>query len=150
MNGVAKTFCCVAGALMLASLATTAQAQVDEGVSKHIPWSGYWFPMAKGELLGPLKKYDALTGSNAFQWEYQKNPPGQNVPEWHGYCHGWSAAAVLEKEPKQQRLIRYAGGSIPLQVGDQKAWYTACHAADTANWYGDRFGAIRVARTPMI
>jgi hypothetical protein len=140
MNGVVRTYRCVAGALLLAGWSATAHGQVEEGVSKHIPWSGYWFPMAKGELLGPLKKYDALTGSNAFVWEYNKYPPGANVPEWHGYCHGWAAAAVLEKEPAQVRMIRSRAGAMPLNVSDQKAWFTACHAADVSNWYGDRFG----------
>ncbi|HEX5103907.1 MAG TPA: DUF4384 domain-containing protein [Pirellulaceae bacterium] len=137
MNIVVKAACCL---VILLLVAGTARGQVDEGSAKHIPWSGYWFPMAKGEILEPLRKYDALTGRNAFAWEYQRNPPGQNVPEWHGYCHAWAAAAVLEKEPSQVRAAHYGNGSIPLRISDQKAWLTACHSADAANSYGDRYG----------
>lgn len=101
--------------------AAAAWGQSDEGIARHIPWSGYWFPMAKRELLEPLRKYDALTGSNAYAWEYRRNPPGQPIPEWHGYCHGWAAASVLEYEPRQQRLAPYGNSSLLLQVSDQKS-----------------------------
>ncbi len=44
--------------LLVALSPPWAEAAVEEGVAKHIPWSGYWWPVAKGELLGPLEKYD--------------------------------------------------------------------------------------------
>jgi hypothetical protein len=120
--------------------ALPVQGQTDEAAAKRIPWSGYWFPTAKGELLEPLRKYDALTGSSAFQWEVSRNPPGANVPAWHGYCHGWAAAAVLEQEPTQGLMATARGGNISLGVADQKGWYAACHTGDAANWFGDRYG----------
>ncbi|MBN1853486.1 MAG: DUF4384 domain-containing protein [Pirellulales bacterium] len=117
-------------------------AAVDEGIARHIPWSGYWWPIAKGELLGPLQKYDTLTGKRAFRWELEHNPPGPQVSEWHGYCHGWAAAAIMEKEPSLQR--RASGldgrGSALLNIGDQKGWYSVSHAYDVANNYGERYG----------
>lgn len=120
--------------------ALPVHGQTDEAAAKRIPWSGYWFPTAKGELLEPLRKYDALTGSSAFQWEVSRNPPGANVPAWHGYCHGWAAASVLEQEPTQGLVATARGGNISLGVADQKGWYAACHTGDAANWFGDRYG----------
>ena len=103
----------VLAGLAIASQSVTAEVRVDEGSAKHTPWSGYWWPIAKGELLqGPLQKHDTLTRRRAHQWERQHNPPGNNVPEWHGYCHGWAAAAILEREPREKVLNTSRG---PLQ-----------------------------------
>jgi hypothetical protein len=120
----------------------TLHAAYEEGVARHIPWSGYWWPVAKGELMGPLEKYDTLSGKRSLWWELQNKPPGPHVPAWHGYCHGWSAAAVLEPEPKAVRLAstRDDDGDLLLTVADQKGWFSASHAFDVANYYGDRFG----------
>ncbi len=125
----------------LGTLAPTL-AGVDEGISRHIPWSGYWWPIGKGELLEPLRKYDRLTGKRAYWWELENKPPGPQVPPWHGYCHGWAAAAVTEEEPVSQRLAKGLDGqtSVLLNVGAQKGWYSVGHAYDVANQYGDRYG----------
>ena len=140
MRHPVRTAACVLMILLVATL--PAQAAVEEGVSKHIPWSGYWWPVAKGELLGPLEKYDAVSGKQAQWWELENKPPGPHVPPWHGYCHGWSAAAVLEREPSTHQIAKGAPGQGPvvLTVGDQKGWYSASHAFDVANYYGDRYG----------
>ncbi|HUT93089.1 MAG TPA: DUF4384 domain-containing protein [Thermoguttaceae bacterium] len=118
------------------------EAAVEEGAAKHTPWSGYWWPIARGEMLGPLGKYDYLTGANSAQWERGAHPPGPNVPQWHGYCHAWSAAAILEKEPNRPKTARASGGSraLSLSIGDQKGLFSVSHAQDVANHYGDRFG----------
>ena len=58
------------------------------------------------------------------------------MPKWHGYCHAWAAASVLEKEPNEDRIER----SVALSVGDQKGLLTSCHTEDLANSWGDRFG----------
>ena len=79
--------------------AQVAYAGVDEGVAKHLPWSGYWWPTEKGEILPSLQAYDALTGSQSYQWERTNRPPGPRSPKWEGYCHAWACAAILEKEP---------------------------------------------------
>lgn len=122
--------------------ALPARAVVEEGVAKHIPWSGYWWPVAKGELLGPLEKYDTVVGKRAQWWELANKPPGPQVPPWHGYCHGWSAAAILEREPVVHQVSGGRSGLTPiaLTVGDQKGWLSASHAFDVANYYGDRYG----------
>jgi hypothetical protein len=119
-----------------------ADAAREEGAAKHTPWSGYWWPISRGELLGPLGKYDYLTGSGSAQWERANHPPGPNVPQWHGYCHAWAASAILEKEPNRAKRASGSGRSqgLVLSVGDQKGLFAASHAHDVANHYGDRFG----------
>ena len=123
--------------------AQAARAEVEEGAARETPWSGYWWPVSKGELIaGPLTKYDQLTAKAAAQWEYQHNTPGPGVPQWHGYCHAWSASAIMEKEPKKAHSATGPASGQPamLGVGDQKGMYAAAHAQDVANTYGDRFG----------
>lgn len=126
-------------------------AEVEQAVAEHIPWSGYWWPISKGELLAPLGKYDALTGSRSMWWELENHPPGPQASPWHGYCHGWAAAAVIEAEPQ---VARWATSSsltepVPLTVADQKGWITACHAYDPATQYGDRYGDGTGAEDPL-
>ena len=126
---------------MLAA-AWTAEAVGEEAAARHTPWSGYWWPIGKGEILAPLSKYDYLTGAAASQWERQNHPPGPDVPEWFGYCHAWASAAVQEFEPKSPREVSGPPGSGPITLGvaDQKGLFAASHALDVANHYGDRFG----------
>ncbi len=130
------------GLAILLAWAAGTRGAVEEGVARRIPWSGYWWPVAKGELLGPLEKYDAVSGRRAQWWELENKPPGPQVPAWHGYCHGWSAAAILEREPLVERAAKGGTGQPPimLSVGDQKGWLSASHAFDVANYYGDRYG----------
>jgi hypothetical protein len=134
------------GIAVLLGLATAvwsqaAEAQIDEGQARATPWSGYWWPSAKGELLTPLGKYDQLTGASAAQWERQHNPPGPTVPGWHGYCHAWASSSVLEKEPAQQHTATGPQGApVTLGVGDQKGLLAASHSQDATNSYGDRYG----------
>jgi len=130
-------------ALIAATISLTANmawAEVEEASAEHIPWSGYWWPIGKGELLGPLVKYDEITGDSAAPWELQHNPPGPSVPAWHGYCHGWAAASVLEREPRAGGPFPNPGPTSKVNVADQKAWLAVSHAADLAQTYGDRFG----------
>ncbi|MFH1923629.1 MAG: DUF4384 domain-containing protein [Planctomycetota bacterium] len=133
----------IAGLIFVAMAAGRAtEGAVEEAASRHTPWSGYWWPIGKGEILGPLAKYDQLTGQGAAAWEHQTHPPGPDVPEWFGYCHAWASASVLEFEPKEPRQVPGPPGSPPitLGVGDQKALFAASHALDVANHYGERFG----------
>lgn len=119
-----------------------AAGETEQAAATHTPWSGYWWPIAKGELLVPLSKYDYLTSSQATPWEQQNHPPGPDVPEWHGYCHAWAAASVLEYEPGRARQATGRAGDrqLVLGVGDQKGLFAASHTRDVANTYGDRFG----------
>ena len=113
---------------------------LERGIAAFTPWSGYWWPIREGRLLIPLGKYDRLTGHTAAVWEKKHNPPGPNVPQWHGYCHAWSAASVLEDEPAKMRVVHASRVRVGLDVGDQKGLLTSCHTQDLANSWGDRFG----------
>jgi len=117
------------------------QAGEDAGVSRYVPWSGSYWPIGQGLLIsGPLSKYDHATGRRAAAWEYQRNPPGPQVPQWFGYCHAWASASVMDREPIRQRSTRGADGRpLYLGIGDQKGMLTACHTADVAQHYGIRY-----------
>jgi hypothetical protein len=110
-----------------------ARAQSEEAAADFTPWSGYWWPHKEGRIIGPLTKYDQVSGSHAAAWE-AKNHPKQGAEGWSGFCHAWSAACVLEKEPKGP--IGYKGQQ--LTVADQKAWLTVAHSQDTADFFGNR------------
>jgi hypothetical protein len=110
-----------------------ARAQSEEAAADFTPWSGYWWPHKEGRMVGPLTKYDQATGARAAAWE-AKNHPKQSAEGWAGFCHAWSAACVLEKEPKGP--ISYKGQT--LTVADQKAWLTVSHSADSADFFGRR------------
>lgn len=98
-------------------------------------WSGYWWPLRRGEILVPLSKYDKQTGKKSVEWEKKNNPSGPNVPQWFGYCHAWSASTILEDEPKE--VIQ--SGSQSLTVGDQKGLLAVIHADDDAEFMGTRY-----------
>lgn len=103
--------------------------------SKKSVWSGYWWPMRRGEIIEPLTKYDQRNHKQAAEWEKTNNPSGPDVPQWFGYCHAWSASAILEKEP----VNVLQAGPHQLSVGDQKGLLAASHTEDSANFYGMRY-----------
>src|SRR5262249_48164658 len=77
-----------------------APAQSEEPAAAFTPGSGYWWPHKEGRIVGPLSKYDQTTpGAKAAAWEQQHHPKA-TAEGWAGFCHAWSAACVLEKEPK--------------------------------------------------
>src|SRR5262249_13738093 len=110
-----------------------ARAQSEEAAADFTPWSGYWWPHKEGRMIKPLTKYDQATGAHAADWE-RKNHPAATAEGWAGFCHAWSAACVLEKEPKAP--VNYKGS--PLGIDDQKAWLTVAHSADSADFFGKR------------
>lgn len=127
-----------AGIVGLAASPVFAQTHKEEArVAKNV-WSGYWWPTYRAEILGPLGKYDKLTGANSVQWQKTNYPPkvnGRPVPKWHGLCHAWAASSVLEDEPTRS----VSAGNARLSIGDQKGWLAVCHANDVANFYGRRY-----------
>lgn len=114
---------------------TPAAAQTDAGLASVYPWSGYWWQHKSGGLTGPLGKYDQVSGTAAAAWE-QNAHVVTAAEDWFGHCHAWSASSVMEREPRDVRQV----GAVGFGVGDQKGLLAACHAADIANTYGDRFG----------
>ncbi|MCA9241282.1 MAG: DUF4384 domain-containing protein, partial [Planctomycetales bacterium] len=116
-------------------------ADSDHGKAEVAPWSGYWWPHRDGGLINPLTKYDQATGRDAAGWEKERLTGQIDPPRWHGYCHAWAAASVLEAEPRSDRkLSRSSEQPLVLTVADQKGALTGAHAMDVANVYGDRFG----------
>jgi hypothetical protein len=141
MARTTHTAALVGAILLQLHLVPILRAQVDQGSVRNAPWSGSYWPIRYGQLIsGPLRKYDRITGHRAASWEMQQNPPSQEVPEWFGYCHAWSASSVLDREPTRSRQARAAdGATVQLGVGDQKGMLTACHTDDVAQHYGIRF-----------
>jgi len=127
------------GILALGGVASAQQ--VEEGKTRFVPWSGYWWPHYEGRMIsGPLAKYDQYSGRNAADREAQAHPRA-GAAKWHGYCHAWSAAAVVEKEPNNPFAVTplRGGSQIVLGVDDQKGLLTIAHARDVANVYGRRY-----------
>ena len=125
-----------AGCAALLFLPAYAPAQVEEASARFIPWSGYWWPHHEARILGPLGKYDKVTGKHAAEWEKSHHP--RDVDQWYGYCHGWSASSIMEGEPTQAVSTPGDSGAIALTVGDQKGLLALCHAHDVVNSYGTR------------
>jgi hypothetical protein len=113
------------GCLALLALPLAASAQqtlVEEANARTTPWSGYWWPLWEGRLLGPLTKHDQFTKNQAEAFERKRNPPNTGQQKWWGYCHAWSAACVIEKEPTEPRTIKLPDGrQLTLTVGDMNA-----------------------------
>ena len=105
-------------------------------VSKPV-WSGYWWPNSKGEILGPLQKYDLLTSSHSTDW--LREHIGGTELGWEGLCHGFSAASATEPEPKQSIKVTYHNRQAVLSVGDQKGLLSAAHDDDACLSFGSRY-----------
>jgi hypothetical protein len=134
----------LAAGIVLASLGfrqVVAEPMVDRGKAGSEVWSGYWWPVHLGGLTEPLGKYDLLAGRKAVLWEEEHGRANPDAPPWHGYCHGQAAAGLLEKEPRSSATLVVSGREIPIGIGDQKGWLVACHTADPALVYGERFTA---------
>ena len=100
------------------------------------PWSGYWWPLSKGELIDgynsevpPLHKYDYLAygyypGPATYESIDNSYNYSSGAESWSGLCNGWAAAAIMTKEPTASNTVQ----GITFKVGDQKgllteAWY---------------------------
>lgn len=117
--------------------AQSTNAFEESARSKKAVWSGYWWPMRRGEIVVPLSKYDQENGKKSAEWEKKNNPSGPEIPQWFGYCHAWSASAVLEDEPTKVQK----SGAQTLTVGDQKGLLAASHTDDDAEFVGVRFAS---------
>jgi hypothetical protein len=111
------------------------------GDAARYPWSGWWWPasfQAPGPYLfdpgGPLAKYDRFVASlgqpdpKTVEWERAELIfAGYG---WAGHCNGWAAAALLEPEPSETRVLN----GVSFTVADQKGLLTSYHFADSALW----------------
>jgi hypothetical protein len=105
------------------------------------PWSGWWWPANERvagprlfDASGPLAKYDRFVESlgrpdpKTMEWE-RSEILFANLT-WAGHCNGWAAAALLEPEPTEARVVN----GISFSVADLKGLLTAYHFADSALW----------------
>ena len=121
------------------------------GEVKPPPWSGEWWSRKKGFLVkgwpghfpSPMERYDryvlSRTGVNpgAHAWESNVNNHhyNPNAEEWEGHCNGWAAAAILEPEPREEKIRN----GIVFEVADQKALLSEMCMNTYCMFYGKRY-----------
>lgn len=102
------------------------------------PWSGYWWPYAKGGLgtgldyrgrPAPLEKYNLLmtgvTSGTALSW-YLDRYYDPKAPGWYGLCAYWARAACWE----HMEIFPSSENNIIFRVGDKKGLLTLAHNSD--------------------
>jgi len=118
-------------------------AQVPEDM---MPWSGWWWPKNRGELVqgyeglpAPLHKYDAYVHGSFPGPATRYGQENEDLPDakgWHGHCDDWAAAAVLEVEPDSPGDL----AGIEFRVGDKKGLLTLHYDNNyVADMYGQRY-----------
>ncbi len=113
------------------------------------PWSGYWWSRKEGKLVkgwagneSPLKKYDRFvqnrTGRNPGAHAWEANPRNFHFdpsgPGWAGHCNGWSAAAIMEPEPRVPVTV----DGVEFTTADQKALLSEMWMDCRTLFYGKR------------
>jgi hypothetical protein len=104
-----------------------------------------WSPLDKWGLYlfsqGVNRPFEAAVWEAATQY----HPAGAG---WWGKCNGWSAAAILYDEPREDitvdlDLSNITGedGTLPLtfQTADLKGWLTASNYSGYSQFYGERY-----------
>jgi len=112
-----------------------------EGRVANTPWAGYWWPYGDGGTSAASAAYDRARGgsrpssSSSSSWELANHGPGfPGLEQWYGHCNGWSAAAVLYKEPRT--AVSTDGESF--SVAEQKALLTEIGMEVNADFFGTR------------
>jgi len=135
----------IIGFLLVIMLVLPLYAETLQGSADVKPWSGYWWPTYKGELVNgyrghpaPIEKYDLYqrgyypadatrdaknAGSDPEDPRSWYDP---EVPSWVGICDGWANASILEN----QNFRPSAAHNVFLEVGDKKGLLAAIHAED--------------------
>lgn len=127
-----------------------AQDNSAHGEIKPAPWSGYWWSRKQGHLVlgwnnhqpSPFARYDQYvqirTGRNPglHAWESNVRNAHYNprAQDWEGHCNGWSAAAVLAPEPRENK----SWNGIQFNVSDQKGILCEQYMHTYCNFYGKR------------
>ncbi|NCC62333.1 MAG: hypothetical protein EOM12_15640, partial [Verrucomicrobiae bacterium] len=105
-----RIFCSV---FLVLCFSLPCPAQTLEGSVDFTPWSGYWWPVALGELYNgyaydtslhpsPIEKHDfaRLGGYPGELSVYAQDPKNfifvPDAPGWHGYCDALANAVLLE------------------------------------------------------
>ena len=137
--------------LLLPVFAAYAIDEEAKGEIKPGPWSGDWFSRKKGFMVlgwpghtpSPLERYDQYvqtrTGKNpgSHLWEktVKNTHYNPNAEDWEGHCNGWSAASIMEPEPKETKKRN----GIVFETADQKAILTEMHMNTYCMFYGKRY-----------
>ena len=132
------------------SVALAAEDGSAAGEIKPAPWSGDWWSRKKGFMVNgwpghkpsPFERYDqyveSITGQNpgAWAWEHNKKNHHYNpaAEDWEGHCNGWSAAAILTKEPRETKIRN----GIVFETADQKAIVSEQYMNPYYHFYGHR------------
>jgi hypothetical protein len=116
-----------------------------QGKRTPTPWAGWWWSyggngIANGSYGGgksPAGKYDAVRGRRNQAQDWEVHHHGAKVPGvqgWWGHCNGWTAAAALFPEPRDE--IRVNG--VSFSVADRKALLSEAAMEVNADFFGDR------------
>lgn len=105
----------------------TLQKRFHKGTANPMPWSGYWWPYKSYGIaqrmdysgLSPAEKLDRAQGYSNWiaTWEYYNHGTAQAIVDWWGHCNGWATAALMEEEPREERVVN----GVRFGVGDRKA-----------------------------
>lgn len=132
-------------------LISFADDETAKGEIKPAPWSSDWWSRKKGFLVNgwaghtpsALARYDqyvqSRTGKNpgSLAWESNiKNTHyNPNAENWEGHCNGWSAASILEPEPREKKIRN----GITFDTSDQKGILSELYMNTYCMFYGKRF-----------
>lgn len=132
----------------------TVKPGTSEATSDHIPYDGGWWPATGNEMLHALERFSAALEAR-LGWnprldmlEHFRHYVGPNSPirpkyerngiddfGWWGHCNGYSAAAVLEKEPPADGV---SVGVIKLSQEDLKGILAEAYYHADARMLGTR------------
>lgn len=122
---------------------STVSGEIVTGKSAFTPWSGYWWPISKGELIygynghpSPLEKYDLFQKGfypgSATNWEATNHWPfDPDVESWHGYCVPWANATIWEGAIDFQPSVN---SGVLFLIGDKKGLMTLAHTKDPVRY----------------
>jgi hypothetical protein len=112
-------------------------------VVNKVCWSGWWWAMGSYEqgtsdtpmAHGPMNKFDQYvqkkSGQNPGCQKWENENHVSLGCGWCGHCHGWSAASILEPEPK----VPLQDEGIDFSVGGLKGILTEYHCTSPVDLF---------------
>jgi hypothetical protein len=125
------------GSVNSAKNLASLQSRFSQVAVSPTPWAGYWWPYSTNGISASAAKYDAAAGagSSAASWESGSHGLGLgDVADWWGHCNGWAAAAILTREPRENKQV----GGVNFGVADRKALLTEAFMEVTGDFLGTR------------
>ena len=106
---------------------TVEEGEYQAGVDR-LPWSGYWYPIARLDARSALQKYDYLSGHHAFSFEEERiRTESRPLLPWEGRCDAWAIASILRAEPLAPKEVRVGSRKAVFSVAEQKALKVFSH-----------------------